>query len=132
VLSAASSPCLDLNLIHYKNHLSAVIPTDVKACLFESRIILHRHSRAGGNPRDVESKETVLSTQSCKNLLEMTVIPAQAGIQTCSVSVFSDRFPVRFRSFTINSYCFSFPDSHFRGNDGGEDKFSQSKTSSFP
>ncbi|MBG8804296.1 hypothetical protein FKR44_04460 [Neisseria meningitidis] len=36
-------------LIHYKNHLSAVIPTDVKACLFESRIILHRHSRAGGN-----------------------------------------------------------------------------------
>ncbi len=50
VLSAASSPCLDLNLIHYKNHLSAVIPTDAKACLFESRIILHRHSRAGGNP----------------------------------------------------------------------------------
>ncbi|WP_233279387.1 hypothetical protein [Neisseria meningitidis] len=39
---------------------------------------------------------------------------------------------VRFRLFTINSYCFSFPDSHFRGNDGGEDKFSQSKTSSFP
>ncbi len=49
VLSAASSPCPDLNLIHYKNHLSAVIPTDAKACLFESRIILHRHSRAGGN-----------------------------------------------------------------------------------
>ncbi|WP_222131061.1 hypothetical protein, partial [Neisseria meningitidis] len=47
---AVSSPFLDLNLIHYKNHLSAVIPTDVKACLFESRIILHRHSRAGGNP----------------------------------------------------------------------------------
>ncbi len=50
VLSAASSPCPDLNLIHYKNHLSAVIPTDAKACLFESRIILHRHFRAGGNP----------------------------------------------------------------------------------
>ncbi|MBH5543547.1 hypothetical protein I7L49_00925 [Neisseria meningitidis] len=37
-------------LIHYKNHLSAVIPTDAKVCLFESQIILHRHSRAGGNP----------------------------------------------------------------------------------
>ncbi|EQD17704.1 hypothetical protein NM518_2196 [Neisseria meningitidis NM518] len=27
---------------------------------------------------------------------------------------------VRFRSFPINSCCFSFLDSHFRGNDGGE------------
>ncbi|MBG8786304.1 hypothetical protein FCG16_08050 [Neisseria meningitidis] len=36
------------------------------------------------------------------------VIPTKAGIQS-----------VRFRSFPINSCCFSFLDSHFRGNDGG-------------
>ncbi|HGJ8556280.1 TPA: hypothetical protein ACKWXQ_002198, partial [Neisseria gonorrhoeae] len=36
-----------------------------------------------------------------------SVIPAKAGIQF-----------VEFRSFPINSYCFSFLDSHFRGNDG--------------
>ncbi|RQL39409.1 hypothetical protein COH25_09650 [Neisseria meningitidis] len=49
------------------------------------------------------------------------VIPAQAGIQS-----------VQFRSFPINSCCFSFLDSHFCGNDGGRDKSSQSKASSFP
>ncbi|QEN64711.1 hypothetical protein CCD89_00630 [Neisseria meningitidis] len=37
------------------------------------------------------------------------VIPAQAEIQS-----------VQFRSFPINSCCFSFLDSHFCGNDGGE------------
>ncbi|RQK81141.1 hypothetical protein COH54_06645 [Neisseria meningitidis] len=36
------------------------------------------------------------------------VIPTKAGIQS-----------VQFRSFPINSCCFSFLDSHFRGNDGG-------------
>ncbi len=49
------------------------------------------------------------------------VIPAQAGIQS-----------VQFRSFLINSCCFSFLDSHFCGNDGGRGKSSQSKASSFP
>ncbi|PNL79410.1 hypothetical protein DRA67_00585 [Neisseria meningitidis] len=39
----------------------------------------------------------------------VAVIPAKAGIQS-----------VQFRSFPINSCCFSFLDSHFRGNDGGE------------
>ncbi|ARB71192.1 hypothetical protein COH63_12685 [Neisseria meningitidis] len=39
----------------------------------------------------------------------VAVIPAKAGIQS-----------VRFRSFPISSRCFSFLDSHFRGNDGGE------------
>ncbi|MBG8656625.1 hypothetical protein EWP70_11205 [Neisseria meningitidis] len=48
-------------------------------------------------------------------------MPAQAGIQS-----------VQFRSFPINSCCFSFLDSHFCGNDGGRDKSSQSKASSFP
>ncbi|EEZ56239.1 conserved hypothetical protein, partial [Neisseria gonorrhoeae SK-92-679] len=38
----------------------------------------------------------------------VAVIPAKAGIQS-----------VQFRSFPINSCCFSFLDSHFRGNDGG-------------
>ncbi|RQJ84049.1 hypothetical protein COH32_12125 [Neisseria meningitidis] len=34
-------------------------------------------------------------------------MPAKAGIQS-----------VQFRSFPINACCFSFLDSHFRGNDG--------------
>ncbi|WP_233275122.1 hypothetical protein [Neisseria meningitidis] len=58
----------DLNLIHYKNHLSAVIPTDVKACLFESRIILHRHSRAGGNPNSLGSGNVQKSSEKSEVL----------------------------------------------------------------
>ncbi|HGP7583974.1 TPA: hypothetical protein ACLUNC_002179, partial [Neisseria gonorrhoeae] len=45
--------------------------------------------------------------QKTKNRNLKFVIPAKAGIQF-----------VEFRSFPINSYCFSFLDSHFRGNDG--------------
>ncbi|WP_219209069.1 hypothetical protein, partial [Neisseria meningitidis] len=56
----------------------------------------------------------------------VAVIPAKAGIQS-----------VQFRSFPINSCCFSFLDSRFCGNDGGavsvfSDKFLKLKISSFP
>ncbi|EPI0128574.1 hypothetical protein DBA62_002159, partial [Neisseria gonorrhoeae] len=56
---------------------------------------------------------------------ENFVIPAKAGIQS-----------VQFRSFPINSCCFSFLDSRLRGNDGGAvsvapDKFLKLKISSF-
>ncbi|ENT1688996.1 hypothetical protein C7G18_02045 [Neisseria gonorrhoeae] len=43
-----------------------------------------------------------------RNSNPVAVITAKAGIQS-----------VQFRSFPINSCCFSFLDSHFRGNDGG-------------
>ncbi|WP_228840453.1 hypothetical protein, partial [Neisseria meningitidis] len=43
-----------------------------------------------------------------KNQNPSAVIPAKAGIQS-----------VQFRSFPINACCFSFLDSHFRGNDDG-------------
>ncbi|ENX0891648.1 hypothetical protein FBS57_10965, partial [Neisseria gonorrhoeae] len=63
--------------------------------------------RAGGNP-DLSARKLIFrhSTNPAHSPL-FRVIPAQAGIQS-----------VRFRLFPINSCCFSFLDSHFRGNDG--------------
>ncbi|RQL36078.1 hypothetical protein COH28_08365 [Neisseria meningitidis] len=46
----------------------------------------------------------------------VAVIPAKEGIQS-----------VQFRSFPINSCCFSFLDSHFCGNDDGRVLFFSDK-----
>ncbi|HGM1756156.1 TPA: hypothetical protein ACKMU7_002128, partial [Neisseria gonorrhoeae] len=67
-----------------------------------------------------ESGISMLQEFIGKNQNPSAVIPAQAGIRS-----------VRFQLFPINSCCFLFLDSHFRGNDGGGDKFLQSKISSF-